>query len=237
MTREFNVNAGLPHGGDTGSRTTDLKPLIAGRWDGFTAKGGLYGQAIFKSGQFDPTNWQTIARMHLRTRYEDFPEEDIEIVGGYMGDVSMPPPPGAIYLCETDSMDQGIAEVTERFSLAVEGSKPWTFLLYSTSEYDSGRLVARVLWHDLDPIRAGLKLWTAYLKWRSPRFICPYETRAGEYWLEDEVAAAIARSRLGGNGFFIPSNSLTAMRLLELPGFLCLMLQRTSLMTYNTKRQ
>lgn len=159
---------------------------------GSLLKGGSMDKLSSNSGQFDPTNWQTIARMHLRTRYEDFPEEDIEIVGGYMGDVSMPPPPGAIYLCETDSMDQGIAEVTERFSLAVEGSKPWTFLLYSTSEYDSGRLVARVLWHHLDPIRAGLKLWTAYLKWRSPRFICPYETRAGEYWLEDEVAAAIA---------------------------------------------
>ena len=112
---------------------------------GSLLKGGSMDKLSSNSGQFDPTNWQTIARMHLRTRYEDFPEEDIEIVGGYMGDVSMPPPPGAIYLCETDSMDQGIAEVTERFSLAVEGSKPWTFLLYSTSEYDSGRLVARVL--------------------------------------------------------------------------------------------
>jgi hypothetical protein len=137
-------------------------------------------------------NWRILALVGMRPECPGFPEDDMKIAGGYMGDSSSPPPIEAIELCETDSKDQGVIDVTERFYLFIEGSSPWKYKLYSKSEYDHGRLVATVVWDKLDPLGGGLKLWTAYLKWRDPRYISPFAVRACKHLSDKEVETAFA---------------------------------------------
>ena len=104
--------------------------------------------------------WDFLARAGYRPRCEGFPESSVEWTGGYMGDASVKPGQDSILLCEAESSDSGVMEVTEHFQLEVLGEGPWVYRLHGSSEYGGGGLMARVEWDRLDPLGGGLKLWS-----------------------------------------------------------------------------